>query len=306
MEAGSKVSICGYNFDKGGITRGSHEGPTVIRDRGLLEKLGNLGLEVTDLGDLSNFKSDEILFSPSQVEKDILSLGQVFAATKGIYSLVNTALESNSLPIVLGGDHSVSIGSVAAVSDYYHNQNNEKIGLIWIDTHSDINLPDTSPSNRAFGMSVACLSGMIPGCLSPKKYVDPENIAYIGLRDVDPPERKIIAKNKIFAKTIKDIDLEGLATVVSKAIDVASKDTAGFVVSFDLDVCDPAIVPGTQTPIRGGLTFREAHLLVELLQESGKLLSFELVELNPLLDKDFQTADLSVSLIESAMGSSLL
>lgn len=299
------IAIIGYAFDKGGITSGSKEGPDVIRRRGLVERLEKLGLSTKDLGN-----SDASLESPQKPSKKeldagVLDIAEVYSATSNIKNKVREALDNDLFPLTIGGDHSVSIGSTQAVSDFY-KERGEKIGLIWIDTHSDINIPETSPSKRAFGMSVAYLTGLIDNNLVQDSLIGFENTTFLGLRDVDQGERKIIKENNIFSQTVKDIDIIGMAAATKKAIEVASKDTAGFVVSFDLDVCDPRIVPGIQTPIRGGLTFREAHLVLELLYDSKKMLALELVELNPLLDRNFETADLAVSLIESGLGSSLL
>ncbi len=301
-----KIGLAGYSFDKGGIVKGSAAGPDRIRGRNLLDRLSRLDLDVTDFGNAKSEGSGSIAKdSFTAEESEILDVAEVLQATQNIKSIVSNILSEEKFPLVLGGDHSISIGSVAAVSEK-RQQEGKKTGLIWIDTHSDINFPATSPSKRAFGMSVAFLAGLIDGNFKPVAPIPMENIAFIGLRDVDPGERKIIKENEISAHTIKDIDLNGIQKTVERAIEVASKSTDGFVVSFDLDVCDPRIVPGTQTPIRGGLNFREAHLIVELLYESNLMKSFELVELNPELDQDNITADLAVSLIESALGSTLL
>jgi len=303
-----QVGIIGYAFDKGGIQSGSKFGPKVIRKRGLVQKLNDIGLKVKDLGDVSeseNLKKTSF----SKEESTILEVDSVYSAVSNICAKTSEALEADLYPLVLAGDHSVSIGSVAAVSNYYAAKG-QKIGLIWVDTHPDINSPSSSPSKRAFGMSVAFLTGQIPGTIAglqnSSPAIDPANLAFVGLRDVDKGERELIKNLNISAQTIKDVDLLGIEETIKRAIAVASKDTAGFFVSFDLDVCDPRIVPGTGTPIRGGLDFREAHLVVELLYESNKMLGFELVELNPSLDTSFQSADVAVSLIESALGSSLI
>ncbi len=301
-----KIGLAGYSFDKGGIITGSAAGPDTVRGRNLLDRLSRLNLDVTDFGN-ANSTAAEIVAKNSFTteESGIKDVAEVLQATQNIKSLVSNILTEEKFPLIIGGDHSVSIGSVAAVSEK-REQEGKKTGLIWIDTHSDINFPATSPSKRAFGMSVAFLAGLIEGTFKPVAPIPLENIAFIGLRDVDPGERKIIKENKISAHTIKDIDLNGIQKTVEQAIETASKGTDGFVVSFDLDVCDPRIVPGTQTPIRGGLNFREAHLIVELLYESNLMKSFELVELNPELDRENITADLAVSLIESALGSTLI
>jgi arginase len=198
---------------------------------------------------------------------------------------------------------------VAAVSNFYAAQK-QRTGLIWIDSHPDLNTPDTSYSQNIYGMSVAVLLGRLPGLLASiqtrKPAIDLRNFCYIGLRDVDPPEREAIKSLNISAFTMKDIDLHGLPRIMERAIAIASEGTAGFVASFDLDVCDPPIVPGVGFPVRGGFTYREAELVWELLYDSKKLRSIELVELNPTLDRNQVTAELGISLLESAVGKAIL
>lgn len=307
-----KLGLVGYAFDKGGVQTGSAKGPAVIRERGLLSKLANLEYSLKDFGDIS-LNSEKISSAtgkpgPGNIKDEEL----VKEALQRMYEECLKINDSGYFQLALAGDHSISIASVSALAASLKKKRSpdSKLGLIWVDTHPDVNTPETSPSQRAFGMSTAFLLGevntsdLMPGEVS--QVISHENIAYIGLRDVDPEERVLIRERGLSAATIKDIDLKGIEAVTKEAIEVASEGTEGFYVSFDLDVCDPRIVPGTGTPIRGGLNFREAHLLVELLYESGGMLGFELVELNPSLDKGFESADFSVSLIESALGSSIL
>ena len=185
-----------------------------------------------------------------------------------------------------------------------------QLDLIWIDTHADCNTPETSPSMNPFGMSAAFLLAEIGGAFAGMQQrspaVSPENLVYVGLRDVDQGEKELIRRKHITSFTMKEIDRDGIGCVIEDAIEIASLNTAGFVVSFDLDVCDPRIVPGIGTPARGGLTYREAHLALELIAESQKQLAFEMVELNPELDRNFETVDLAISLIESALGKTIL
>ncbi|MBP9839173.1 MAG: arginase, partial [Proteobacteria bacterium] len=245
----------------------------------------------------------------SEQEKDINNIVPTLASCKVLNEKTTLALNKGHIPIILGGDHSLSIGSVSAVSSFYEKQQ-KKVGLIWIDSHADINIPSTSPSNNLFGMSVASLLDLFTGYATTmqtkRPAVDINNLVYIGLRDLDKGEVEFIKDLKINAFTIKDIDILGMAEVTKRAIQIATDNTCGYVLSFDLDVCDPSIVPGTQTPVRGGITFREAHLLMELIADNQKMLSLEMVELNPLLDRDFITAELAVSLIESGLGKKIL
>jgi len=213
------------------------------------------------------------------------------------------------MPLVLGGDHSVAMGTVAAVAGYHRTQKN-KIGMIWIDAHADINTPETSPSGNVHGMPVAALVGMGPkelthiGGFAPK--LEGANIAIVGLRSVDDLERDNIRKAGVHAFTMRDIDERGLRSVMQEAIHHASSGTAGFHLSLDMDAVDPAEAPGVGTPVHGGITFREAHLAMELMNDSGSLTSLEVVEVNPVLDEHNATASLAVELMCSALGARIL
>jgi arginase len=213
------------------------------------------------------------------------------------------------MPLVLGGDHSVAIGTVAGIARSFH-QRNEKIGLIWVDAHADMNTPETSPSGNVHGMPLACCIGQGPPELThlfdfaPK--VDPRNVAIIGLRDVDRTEVPQVREAGVTAYTMRDIDERGLRTVMLEAIEHASDGTAGFHVSFDMDSVDPREAPGVGTPVRGGLTYREAHLAMEVLCDCRNLTGMEVVEVNPVLDIANQTAILGVELVLSALGKRIL
>lgn len=308
-----EFSLIGYACGDAADIAGCDHGPRVLRALKLVERLERLGLTITDLGDavpdLTGGEEREILAARSEREEKIRSLPKTFAACSRLYEKTAQALRNDTTPLILGGDHSLSIGSVAAVSDHYQERG-QQIGLLWIDSHSDINTPETSPSQNIFGMSVAFLLGMIPGKMSSlQKYrpaIKAENVAYIGLRDIDPEEKLLVKNSAVNAFTMKDVDLLGMPEVTRRAIAAVSANTCGYVVSFDLDVCDAALVPGTGLPIRGGLTYREIQLFMELIYDDARLLALEMVELNPLLDKNFTTAELAMSLIESALGKSIL
>lgn len=308
----NSYSLIGYRCGGGGLFPGTEEGPKQFRELGLIERLVDLGLLVDDLGDAvpSKAKSfEQQLENASEGEKGAHSLLEVFSACSALAEKVETALERRTVPIIIGGDHSLSIGSVAGVSNFY-GRAGQSVGLLWIDTHGDINSPESSPSGRIHGMPVTALLGKMPGVLSSLQKTNPairaENLAYVGLRELDPGEKVSIRDLGIKAFTMKEVDILGIARVMEEAIGIASSGTAGFIASFDLDVCDPQLVPGTGTPKRGGLTFREAHLSLEMIYDSAKMLSLELVELNPKLDKDNVTAELAISLIESALGRAIL
>jgi arginase len=223
--------------------------------------------------------------------------------------MVEQAVQQNKLPLVLGGDHSVAVGTVSGIANYYRSRN-EKIGLIWIDAHADMNTPGSSPSGNVHGMPLACCIGNGPGELTglfgfaPK--VEPPNVAIVGLRDVDRREAPNIRQAGVRAYTMREIDERGLRAVMSEAIEVACNGTAGFHLSFDMDSVDPDEAPGVGTPVRGGLTYREAHLAMEIVNDSGRLLGMEVVEVNPVLDTANRTAILGVELVMSALGQRIL
>ncbi len=223
--------------------------------------------------------------------------------------MVLKSAEQGRVPLVLGGDHSVAIGTIAGMSSYFRKQG-KKLGLIWIDAHADMNTPDSSPSGNVHGMPLACVIGQGPkelteiGGFSPK--VDPGSVAIVGLRSVDEIERLNVRGAGVHAFTMRDIDERGLRNVMLAAIEIASAGGAGFHLSFDMDAVDPAEAPGVGTPVRGGITYREAHLAMETVCDSGLMASMELVEVNPVLDEVNRTALLAVELIMSAMGKRIL
>jgi arginase len=211
--------------------------------------------------------------------------------------------------MVLGGDHSVAAGTVAGVAEFYRRQNH-KIGLIWIDAHTDINTPESSPSGNVHGMPLAATMGLGPAELanilnfSPK--VKPENCVLVGVRDIDAIEKENVRKTGIGVFTMRDIDERGMRTVMEEALRMAGRGTAGYHVSLDMDWVDPEDAPGVGTPVRGGATYREAHLAMEIIADHGRMLSFEIVEVNPVIDEHNRTADLAVELALSAFGKKIL
>jgi arginase len=223
--------------------------------------------------------------------------------------LVAKTLESGMVPIVLGGDHSVAVGTVSGVAEY-HRRQNQNIGLIWIDAHSDINTPASSPSGNVHGMPLAAIMGLEPaelasiGGFAPK--VQPENCVLVGIRDVDIHEKENIRKTGVEVFTMRDIDERGMRTVMEEALRMAGRGTAGYHVSLDMDWIDPEDAPGVGTPVWGGATYREAHLAMEIIADHGRMLSFEIVEVNPVIDERNQTADLAVELALSAFGKKIL
>lgn len=298
-----RLGIIGFSCDSGGIVAGSKEGPKALRNAGVISVANSLGWEAIDYGDITP-ESSKPRFSAEELQ--CKQPGEVYAACAGLYTKVAQVLSEGGMPFILGGDHSLSIGSVAAVADHY-----KRIGLLWVDAHPDINTPVTSPSKNFFGMSVAVLLGLVPGALFSLQQRPPaihfENLAFIGLRDVDDGERELINRScRSTSFTMDDIDGIGIREVVDQALAAVTKDTDGFVLSFDLDACDPNFAPGTGTPKRGGLTYREAHYILERAAASGKMLAAELVELNPGLDPGGQTTEVALSLVSSILGKSIL
>ena len=218
-------------------------------------------------------------------------------------------MEANEVPLVIGGDHSIAMGTVAGVSSYFRDRH-QSVGLIWFDAHGDMNVPGSSPSGNIHGMPLAHVLGKGDADLknimgfSPK--VSPQNVALIGIRDLDAGERRIVKESGIHAFTMRDIDEHGMAEVATRALAVVNKGPAGFHVSFDVDGCDPTVIPGSGTLVPGGVSFREAHLLLEYCADDGRLTSMEVVELNPFVDDRNISAERTLQLILSALGKSIL
>jgi arginase len=299
------VHIIGVSLDLGGNRRGVDMGPSAFRIAGLAERLTALGMTVVDDGDLVA-PIPEVKSIGDPHKKYIREIARV---CEKLYKASLTALEKGGLPLVLGGDHSVAAGSVAATADYVRRSGG-RIGVIWVDAHGDMNTPASSTSGNVHGMPLASLLGPEPaelsriGGFSPK--VRAENTALIGIRNLDDREKEIVRGAGVRVFTMKDIDRAGIASVVEQALLHAGEGTSGVHVSFDLDVCDPSIAPGVGTPVKGGLDYREAHLLMEVIADSGLLTALDLVEVNPILDDRNMTAVLGVELVASALGQKIL
>ncbi|HYG79764.1 MAG TPA: arginase, partial [Pyrinomonadaceae bacterium] len=271
----------------------------------LRQRVAALGYEVRDMGDLRVECAAE---TPPPGEK-LRYLREIKAACEQLAADVKAVLEGGELPIVLGGDHSVAIGSVSGVSSFFRARG-EPVGLIWFDAHADMNTPETSPSGNIHGMPLAVLLGHgapeltgIEG-FSPK--LDPRFCAHIGARDVDPGERELIRRLGIRFFTMREIDERGMSACMDEAIHIASQAPAGYHVTLDVDALDPGDAPGSGTVVRGGLTYREAHLAMEKIAEAGGALALEVVEINTALDINNRTAELGVELILSALGKTIL
>jgi len=301
----SHVAIIGAPLDLGQDRRGVDMGPSAVRVANLNRRIAALGYEVEDLGNVPVEQAETSPAGPSHAKY----LPQIAATCTRLAGEVERALDAGRVPLVLGGDHSVAVGTVSGVSHFFRKAGH-RIGLIWLDAHADMNTPDTSPSGNVHGMPLACCIGMDPAELSgifgyrPK--VDPRNTVIVGLRDVDTLEKPHVRESGVRAFTMRDIDERGMRAVMHDAIRIASEGTSAFHVSLDMDFVDPQHAPGVGTPVRGGVTYREAHLAMEIVCDSGRASSFEVVEVNPVIDEVNRTADLAVELLMSGLGKRIL
>lgn len=296
-----KVRIIGVPMDLGADRRGVDMGPSAIRYAHLQQRLEENGIIVEDIGNI------EVPNPESRKIKDtkLKYLQEILESSERTADAVSDALEKGFIPLILGGDHSIALGSVMGAS-----RTIKKMGLVWIDAHGDFNTQDTTPSGNIHGMILAASLGIGHqdlvqlGGFSPK--VLPEYTVLIGARSIDRDEKRLIKESGINVFTMNDIDQCGMRNVIKKAIKLAGEDTAGIHLSFDMDVLDPMVAPGVGTPVRGGITYREAALAMEMLAEAGIIRSLEFVEVNPILDRGNETAKLAVGLIASALGEKIL
>jgi arginase len=306
-ESGSlrPVRIIGAPMDLGAGRRGVDMGPSAIRIAGLSRRLLEMGVDVEDVGNIEVKIAEELSFG----KKKHMYLDEISQACVKLAQRVRETLDSGKKPLVLGGDHSIAVGSVSGAASYCRRQKGE-LGLIWVDAHTDLNTPETSPSGNVHGMPLAALLGLGPKRLteiegfSPKVRFDRSIV--IGARSIDEQERKAIQKTGLRVVTMKELDMRGLTAVLEEALKIASDGTLGFHCSFDLDVVDPQIAPGVGTPVRGGMTYRESHLAMEMIFDSRRCISLEMVEVNPVLDSGNVTGILAAELICSALGKKIL
>jgi arginase len=299
------VTLIGVPLDLGAGRRGVDMGPSALRVAGVEERLLQLGHEVEDRGDLPV----KIPETQSPGDPRLKYLGEIMEVVSGLRDAVDRALEDGATPVILGGDHSVAMGTIAGLARHFQRRK-QKIGLVWFDAHADANTAETSPSGNIHGMPLAAVLGLgAPSLVNLAGFspmVDGARAALVGIRDVDQAERANVKASGIGAFTMRDIDERGMRTVMEQAIMRATAGTAGFHVSFDLDGVDPEHAPGVGTPAPGGLSYREAHLAMEMLADTGKVLSAELVEVNPVLDHQNVTARLGVELLTSLLGKKIL
>jgi arginase len=292
-----RISLLGVPMDLGADRRGVDMGPSAIRYAGLSDKLRALGHDVSDLEAVKVPEPETRAAGDPRVKY----LEPIVAVTAEIADRVARLVEQGSLPVVLGGDHSIALGSVSGVA-----RARSPIGVIWFDAHADFNSAETTPSGNIHGMILAALAGIgeprLINAGGPGPHVDPRRIAIVGARDLDPGERTLLRGAGVRVYTMSDVDRLGMAEVTREAIERVTEGGRGLHVSFDMDVVDPRDAPGVGTQIPGGVTYREAHLAMELVSESGRLASLDIVEVNPILDRENRTAILAGELVLSALG----
>jgi arginase len=299
------VHIHGVPLDLGGGRRGVDMGPSAVRIAGLGDRLAALGHVIVDRGDLLT------PIPETKAERDPKKryVREIARVCQRLYQLVRQSIDEGAIPVVLGGDHSLAAGSVAASADAAAARGDE-IGLLWVDAHGDMNTPATTLTGNVHGMPLAALLGPEPAELSRigtrSPTVRADATVLIGIRNLDDLEKERIKDARVHVFTMKDIDRHGIAAVMKRALALAGGKTRGIHVSFDVDVCDPSIAPGVGTPVKGGLDYREAHMVMEMVADSGRLLALDLVEINPILDSQNQTAVLGAELVQSALGRRIL
>jgi len=299
------IAIIGAPLDLGAGRRGVDMGVSAVRFANLGQRLAELGYKVEDLGNVDAEQPERVAAGSGNARY----LQQIADTCARLAKSVDSVLTRGRLPLVIGGDHSLSVGTVSGAAKSLRRRK-KSLGLLWIDAHPDMNTPETSPSGNVHGMPLACIIGMGPqkltrlGGFAPK--VDPKNVALVGIRDVDALEKPHVKNSGVRAFTMRDIDERGMRAVMEEALEIAGAGTGGFHVSLDMDSVDPQIAPGVGTPVRGGLSYREAHLAMEMIGDRCRMTSMDVVEVNPVFDEANRTAQLAVELILSAMGKRIL
>ncbi len=303
---GRRVSVIGVPLGFGAATAGVDLGPSAVRIARLNQRVAQLGYEVRDLGDL-RLERPQYIAAPGDKAK---YLREIAAACVQLADEVAGALRAGEFPLVLGGDHSIAAGTISGVAAVARERQQCPIGLIWFDAHADMNTPETTLSGNVHGMPLAALFGYgapelthIAG-FAPK--LDPQYCAHVGARDIDPAERELIRRLNLRCFTMREIDERGMSACVDEAIKIASRAPGGYHVTLDVDALDPGDAPGSGTLVRGGLTYRETHLALEMIAEAGGMVALEVVEINTALDVNNRTAELGVELILSALGKTIL
>ena len=298
------VHIIGVPLDLGAGRRGVDMGPSALRIAGIGDQIASLGRIVVDKGDLPA----PIPETQRPVDPRKKYVRDIAKVCQKLRDLALKSLDANALPVVLGGDHSLAAGSVAASAEWIQRSSSLPLGLVWIDAHGDMNTPETTTSGNVHGMPLAALLGHEPAelasiGLSPS--VRPEHTVLLGIRNLDEKEKEKIRRSGVHVFTMKDIDRDGIANVAERALAMAAAGTGGIHVSLDMDVCDPSIAPGVGTAVKGGLDYREAHMVMELIADSRRLVALDIVEVNPTLDLRNITAEFATELALSALGKNI-
>ncbi|MDP9146768.1 MAG: arginase [Acidobacteriota bacterium] len=300
-----KIRIIGVPMDLGQSRRGVDMGPSALRVAGLQARLKQLGHQVEDIGNIPVKQAEEMTYG----EKRAKYMAEIAETCKDLAEIVQKSLEEKFVPLVLGGDHSLAAGAVSGVAAYFRKEK-KQIGYIWLDAHGDMNTPESSPSGNVHGMPLAAVMGYgapeLVDLLGFKPKVEPQNIVLVGVRDLDAQERRLVKKSGVRVFTMRDIDERGMREVMADALKYATDDTDGIAVSLDMDFVDPSDAPGVGTPVRGGVTYREAHLAMEMIADSDAMVAMEVVEINPVIDEHNRTALLGVELILSGLGQKIL
>lgn len=302
------VRIIGVRVDLGAGRRGVDMGPSALRKAGLRQELKELGYDVTDDGNIHVEEPDAHRVRDPKLKY----LPLIASAMNDLAKRVDATLERDEVPLVLGGDHSIAIGTIAGVGGYFKRKG-KKLGMIWFDAHGDANTPETTPSGNIHGMPQAIAFGRgakelveIGGFAAGEPKVDPESSCVIGVRSIDRHEKEVLKDIGIRIFTMIDIDRQGIYGVTREAIEIATKGSDGLHVSFDVDGMDPSVAPGVGTPVLGGLSYRETHTMMELIAETKKVVSMEVAEVNPILDVRNVTAEVAVKMVASAFGKRIL
>jgi arginase len=299
------VHLLGVPMDLGSGRRGVDMGPSAIRIAGVAERLLELGHKVVDDGDLHIKNMEEIKVGDPRARY----LSEIARASNVLARKVERIMERGHFPLVLGGDHSIAVGTVSGVAAFAARQG-KRVGLLWIDAHGDINTPETSPSGNIHGMPLAALLGQgakeLTGVGPEGPKLAPERVALVGIRSLDLGEKNRLKETGVQVHTMADIDRHGVPKIMEKALARVTSGADYLHVSFDLDAVDPTVAPGVGTPVKGGLDYREAHLIMEVIADAGVMTSLEMVEVNPILDQGNASAVFAVELVQSAFGKKIL
>ncbi|MFT5275800.1 MAG: arginase [Saprospiraceae bacterium] len=301
----SPIHIINVPLDLGASRRGTDGGPSAMRVAGLNKAIRDLGFTVQPETDIPV----PIMETRTATNKQARFKDEILAVCEELAEVTHAAMKNGETPVVIGGDHSIAMGTISGIAKHFKDSN-QPLGLIWFDAHGDMNRPEISPSGNIHGMPLAHVLGYgdtdLSSILGMHPAVRPENVVLIGIRDIDHDEREFVNQSGITTFTMRDIDEMGMSAVAQKTLEIVNKNTAGFHVSFDVDGCDPEVIPGSGTLVPGGVTYREAHLLLEQCASDGRMTSMEVVELNPFLDQRNVSAERAVTFVQSALGRNIL